>query len=553
MRVEVAGHRQGARARAPALLRVAGVPRLLRRMLGRHALRRGRHGQALALTRECDPVILAELGMFNATLDAFERQAAPETPDEVLACVQALAGTGQIASAAALARAASPGQRRAWCRRAASSLAGIDDQTALDLLDGDQHAGLRPALLDRIGQLRAAECAIERIGRDRLSADLDLLRANLALRQGDLTRHAALIDRALARHRLEPLERPDPISPVSVLNVAAAVAGTVEGPLVSVVMALRDVAAYVDAAIGSILGQTWRTLELIVVDDGSVDGTGAGVRAWADRDPRVRVLTRSTSGGAYAARNAGLALARGTFLTFHDGDDWSHPRRIERQVLPLLRNQRLLATAARWFRIEHNGRIAARRVWPLIRWHPASTLFRREPVTQQLGVFDPVPTGSDCEYWARLREVFGPARTLSLAAPLTLGAARADSLTTAPGTGYGPDGSAPARLAYWEAWHFWHARARRSGRPLRLLPGGPRPFELPPVVVPVLFAPIPSPRAQEQAFESSGCSGNASRGNQDGPGGAPSAGRGNHCDPGHLDRPASRDAGPDPRPVRHRN
>jgi hypothetical protein len=100
-------------------------------------------------------------------------------------------------------------------------------------------------------------------------------------------------------------------------------------PVVSVVMPVYNGARHLQAAIDSILTQTARDIELIVVDDGSSDATPemlAGVT-----DPRVRVV-RTANGGPVAARIAGVAVARGTWVAWMDADDRCHPNRLERQL-----------------------------------------------------------------------------------------------------------------------------------------------------------------------------------------------------------------------------
>jgi len=396
---------------------------------------------------------------------------------EHLAHVQALAATGQTHLAVAIAQQFAGRAPANWRRHAALAVGPVDPRAALDLLDRDQADPLRAALMARDGRIDGAAQHLSHIRTE--SSDADLLRATLALERGDHDAHEALINTALGRYGLAPVTRPDGCAPLSVRNLTGTTDRKVEGPLVSVIMAVRDVASFVDAAVGSVLGQTWRNVELIVVDDGSSDGTATRVESWCACDPRVRLIRRATSGGPYRARNAALASARGTYVTFHDGDDWSHPSRLERQIAPLTEDPRLIATAAKWFRLDGGGRIGARQVWPLIRWHPASLLFRRDPVLDAIGVFDEVRTGADCEYWARLCQAFGPTRTRTVRAPLSLGAIRADSLTSAPGTGFSAANANPDRLAYWEAWNFWHARAFAAGQTPHLSAAAPRPFAAP--------------------------------------------------------------------------
>lgn len=89
---------------------------------------------------------------------------------------------------------------------------------------------------------------------------------------------------------------------------------------VTVIVAIYDVAPYIDECVASLVAQTWHDIDIILVDDGSRDGSGERCDAWAARDSRVHVI-HQTNAGLSAARNAGLARARGPWVTFVDGDD----------------------------------------------------------------------------------------------------------------------------------------------------------------------------------------------------------------------------------------
>lgn len=100
--------------------------------------------------------------------------------------------------------------------------------------------------------------------------------------------------------------------------------------LVSVVLPTYNRAHVVARAIRSVLDQSWRDLELIVVDDASSDET-PGVVA-AIRDPRLRTIRLAGRTGAAAARNRGIAAARGAFIAFQDSDDVWHPQKLAAQM-----------------------------------------------------------------------------------------------------------------------------------------------------------------------------------------------------------------------------
>ena len=91
-------------------------------------------------------------------------------------------------------------------------------------------------------------------------------------------------------------------------------------PRISVIVPVHDVAGYVANCLASVLGQGFTDFELIVVDDGSTDGSGDLARAAVAGDPRARVVHRP-NGGLSAARNTGLDLARGDLICFVDSDD----------------------------------------------------------------------------------------------------------------------------------------------------------------------------------------------------------------------------------------
>lgn len=92
-------------------------------------------------------------------------------------------------------------------------------------------------------------------------------------------------------------------------------------PKISVVMPVYNAEKTLRAAADSVLGQTFRDLELLLVDDGCTDGSAALIDALAASDGRVRALHLVKNGGASAARNAGMARARGEYLMFMDADD----------------------------------------------------------------------------------------------------------------------------------------------------------------------------------------------------------------------------------------
>ena len=186
------------------------------------------------------------------------------------------------------------------------------------------------------------------IGADERSAEVQIRVANSLLAKGDavsaldvynsaweaegLTR-LALADEgaegggsADARDVLARL-RPDPS--------ATARASRADGDRVTVLLPSFNAEATIATAVRSLVEQTYANLEIIVIDDASTDGTVAIVERWAATDPRITLIRQAENRGAYAARNAGLAVATGRWVRVHDADDYTHPDAIAAQVAPL--------------------------------------------------------------------------------------------------------------------------------------------------------------------------------------------------------------------------
>jgi glycosyltransferase involved in cell wall biosynthesis len=125
----------------------------------------------------------------------------------------------------------------------------------------------------------------------------------------------------------------------------------VASPLVSVVIPAYNARRWLASAVDSVLTQTYQSVEIIVVDDGSTDGTAGFV---ASRYPDI-VLLRQANRGLSAARNAGLDAARGDFVQFLDADDVLLPAKLEKQVALLQERTSLAGVYCDFQYLESDG------------------------------------------------------------------------------------------------------------------------------------------------------------------------------------------------------
>ena len=97
-----------------------------------------------------------------------------------------------------------------------------------------------------------------------------------------------------------------------------------EQPLISLILPVYGVEDYLEECIQSVVGQTYQNIEIILVDDGSKDRCPQIIDEWAKKDPRIRPVHKE-NGGQSSARNLGMELAKGEYITFIDSDDWVAP------------------------------------------------------------------------------------------------------------------------------------------------------------------------------------------------------------------------------------
>lgn len=192
---------------------------------------------------------------------------------------------------------------------------------------------------------------------------------------------------------------------------------------ISVVMGVYNAATTLAATLDSILGQTERDFECIVVDDGATDATPDILADYAARDPRIRVITQANA-GLTRALIAGCAAARGTYIARHDAGDLSDPRRfeLEKRALDADPNVVFVSSAthyagpeleALWIaRPTGAARQPAHVLDPTVPGaltdgptHHGSVMFRRDAYERAGGYRAAFYYGQDFDLWLRLAEI----------------------------------------------------------------------------------------------------------------------------------------------------
>jgi glycosyltransferase involved in cell wall biosynthesis len=188
-------------------------------------------------------------------------------------------------------------------------------------------------------------------------------------------------------------------------------------PTVTVLLAVFNGQTYLSSAVDSVLSQTFRDFELLVIDDGSTDQTLPILREFEKADPRVRLITRPNK-GLTNTLNEGLGLARGKYLARMDADDLCLPTRFEKQVAYLDAHPDCVLVGSRVLLIDPDGmplkEMAAEatheqidaahlnRGWPVV--HPA-VMMRLDAIQKAGNYRDEFNTLEDLDLFLRLGEI----------------------------------------------------------------------------------------------------------------------------------------------------
>lgn len=191
-----------------------------------------------------------------------------------------------------------------------------------------------------------------------------------------------------------------------------------DAPTISVLMSAYNSERYAKEAVESILNQTYRDFELILIDDGSKDASPAILKALADRDARVRFISRPNK-GLTKTLNEALSLARGRYVARMDADDVAMPDRFEKQVKYLDEHPECVCVGSRVDLIDPLGsvfRTSDHKLtheeidaglmngsgWSIV--HPVATM-RRDAVEKVGGYREQFETSQDLDLFLRLGEV----------------------------------------------------------------------------------------------------------------------------------------------------
>jgi glycosyltransferase involved in cell wall biosynthesis len=188
-----------------------------------------------------------------------------------------------------------------------------------------------------------------------------------------------------------------------------------DSPAATVLIGAYENERTVARAIASILGQTEQALELIVIDDGSKDGSAAAAQEAIGADPRGRVMRLERNEGIARSLNAGLRAAAAPVVAVQDADDYSEPERLERQLAALAADPAVAVVGARMREVDAEGRVLRPRTafasgdvgHVLMRFNPipnSSAAFRRD-VALELGGYDlRYRFATEYDLWLRIAE-----------------------------------------------------------------------------------------------------------------------------------------------------
>ena len=180
-------------------------------------------------------------------------------------------------------------------------------------------------------------------------------------------------------------------------------------PLISVVMPVYNALPFLDDSISSILQQTFRDFEFVILDDASTDNSIARLREWVARDPRIRLHESPKQLGLSGSSNAVVAHARAAIVARMDADDIAHPDRLRREWEVMQSSRDIAVVGTLCNGIDAHGReVRPRDRWRLVRrsgyipFPHGSAMFRRDVFDRIGGYREAAAGGEDQDLFSRM-------------------------------------------------------------------------------------------------------------------------------------------------------
>lgn len=245
------------------------------------------------------------------------------------------------------------------------------------------------------------------------------------------------------------------------------------GPLVSIIVPAYNASSVIGGTLRSLLDQSWRNIEVIVIDDCSTDDTVQVVKKYTAADKRVCLYKNDQNSGAYFSRNHGLRVAKGKYVTICDADDWSHPDKILTHMDVMDNNPESIGSIS----------LAARVTEDLVFWrrnspghylqlNMSSLLLKRQDFIERFGGWDTVRFGADSELIHRIRRTLGEGSVIEYSeAPLSFVRQTKNSLTGNSVFGYNGF-TYGARLVYNNCYRLYQQEYHASLEKMYYTPPG---------------------------------------------------------------------------------
>ncbi len=188
-------------------------------------------------------------------------------------------------------------------------------------------------------------------------------------------------------------------------------------PSISIILSTWNGAEFLSKSIESVLEQTYKNFEFIIVDDGSTDRTPEILRDYAKRDPRIKIITNDENIGLTKSLNKAIRVAHGKYIARQDADDISLPQRLEKQIEYLLNHPEIKVLGTFGYLIAQEAKILGKEIVPVSSQAIKKTLIKRNPfihssvmiekeIIDKIGRYNErFKTSQDYELWFRILRV----------------------------------------------------------------------------------------------------------------------------------------------------